>query len=396
MADLSTNIPQISFGQADKETAVNELFDAASPSMLFGRNGITSAGLNFGIFGGRWNGVAVANKVLALTDNSTLYISASLSTGDATFQTGSFKTGEMPLYKVTTSGGLVTAYEDRRAAYGIGIPEAPTDGKQYARKDAGWAEVTLPSGGMLAATYDPQGIEDDAFDRGNHTGTQPMASIGDKQGKVLDDPVIVSDGNIDSLMTPGGYLFDSNPANGIYAGAAVLVSATDSYTFQQIFSPISGVIGMRYHDGASWLPFFSSVTLQMVQDWYDSTTYDAPNAVINSDGTFSRSIATFNPNPLLVVSGASHAFVKADVNKYARYTATGAKTATFDSSEGFASGDEFHITNRAASGNITISGTGVTFNAPKGGTLVLEPKDTVTVKFFSPTEADVMGSTKVA
>lgn len=396
MADLSTNIPQISFGQADKETAVNELFDAASPSMLFGRNGVASGGLNFGIFGGRWNGAVVANKVLALTDNSTLYISANLSTGSATFQTGSFKTGEMPLYKVTTASGLVTNHEDHRAAYGIGIPEAPTDGKQYARKNAGWAEVATSSGDMEAATYDPQGIADDAFDRANHTGTQPMASIGDKQGKVLDDPVIVSDGDIDSLMTPGGYLFDSNPANGIFAGAAVLVSAADGYTFQQIFSPISGVIGMRYHDGASWLPLFSSVTLQMVQDWYDNTTYDPPNAVINADGTFSRSIATFNPNPLLVVSGASHAFVKADVNKYARYTASGAKAATFDSSEGFASEEEFHITNRAASGNITISGTGITFNTPKGGTLVLEPKDTVTVKFISPTEADVMGSTGVA
>lgn len=105
--------------------------------------------------------------------------------------------------------------------------------------------------------------------------------------------------------------------------------------------------------------------------------------------------ARFVPSPL-EVSGASHAFIKADVNKYARFTSIGAKTATFDSSEGFAAGDEFHIANRAASGNITISGTGVTFNAPKGGTLVLEPADTVTVKFISPTEADVMGSTGAA
>lgn len=97
-------------------------------------------------------------------------------------------------------------------------------------------------------------------------------------------------------------------------------------------------------------------------------------------------------NPLLDVTGASHTFVKDNVNKYARYTSTGAKTATFDSSEGFTAGDAFHITNRAASGNITISGTGVTFNTPKNGTLVLEPGDTVTVKFVSPAEADVMGS----
>ena len=399
MADLSTNIPQISFGQADKETAVNELFDAASPSMLFGRNGITSAGLNFGIFGGRWNGAAVANKVLALTDNSTLYISANLSTGSATFQTGSFKTGEMPLYKVTTSGGLVTAYEDHRAAYGIGIPEAPTDGKQYARKDAGWAEVATSYGDMESATYDPQGIEADAFDRANHTGTQPMASIGDKQGKVFTDPIILSDiTDLDGVVDEGLYFCDLSC--GVYSGSEVRVyeivdSVIGLARLQSVSGP-GGATQSRVYFAAAWQPFGTSVTDQQVANWYNDTTYDAPNAVINSDGTFSRSIATFNPSPLLVVSGASHAFVKADVNKYARYTETGAKTATFDSGAGFEAGDEFHITNRAASGNITISGTGVTFNAPKNGTLVLEPKDTVTVKFISPTEADVMGSTEVA
>lgn len=247
--------------------------------------------------------------------------------------------------------------------------------------------VHAPSGTVLVAQV---------LGGGGGGGPAVMADITDKQGKVLDDPVIVSDGDIDSLMTPGGYLLDANPANGFLAGCAVLVSAVDGYTFQQTFLPILGIIQMRYHDGAAWQPFVSSVTRSSLQVWYDDTTYNPPNAVINSDGSFSRSIATYNPNPLLVVSGASHAFVQADVNKYARYTSTGAKTATFDSSAGFVAGDAFHITNRAASGNITISGTGVTLNAPKGGTLVLEPKDTVTVKFISPTEADVMGSTEVA
>ena len=396
MADLSTNIPQISFGQADKETAVNELFDAASPSMLFGRNGIISAGLEFGIFGGRWNGAVVANKVLALTNNSTLYISANLSTGSATFQTGSFKTGEMPLYKVTTSGGLVTDYEDHRAAYGIGIPEAPTDGKQYARKNAGWAEVAAS---MEAATYDPQGIEGDAFDRANHTGTQPMESISDKQGKVFTDPIILSDiTDLDGVVDEGLYFCDLSC--GAYSGSEVrvyeIVDSVIGLARLQAVSGPGGATQSRVYLAGAWQPFGTSVTDQQVANWYNDTTTDAPNAVIKSDGSFSRSIATFNPNPLLVVSGVSHAFVKADVNKYARYTDTGAKAATFDSSEGFDVGDAFHITNRAASGNITISGTGVTFNAPKGGTLVLEPADTVTVKFISSTEADVMGSTGVA
>lgn len=303
MADLSTNIPQISFGQADKETAVNELFDAASPSMLFGRNGVTSAGLNFGIFGGRWNGVAVANKVLALTDNSTLYISASLSTGDATFQTGSFKTGEMPLYKVTTSGGLVTAYEDRRAAYGIGIPEAPNDGKQYARKDAGWAEVATSYGDMEAATYDPQGIEADAFDRANHTGTQLMASISDKQGKVLDDLThLPSDTDLDTLFDLGGYMLDADELATYQMGTVVFVYETEHPVYgaviaQQCINLIQGSVYTRWHSTAAggWQPVTYGVTEASVKNWYNATTADPPNAVINSDGSFSRSINSFVP-----------------------------------------------------------------------------------------------------
>ena len=126
-------------------------------------------------------------------------------------------------------------------------------------------------------------------------GTLPtlvMADITDKQGKVLDDPVIVSDGDIDALMTPKGYLLDANPANGFRAGAAVLTSASDGYTMQQILSPIFGTIEMRYHNGAAWQPFVHSVTNLSGQEWYGDTTASAADAVINANGTFSREVST--------------------------------------------------------------------------------------------------------
>lgn len=173
------------------------------------------------------------------------------------------------------------------------LGDAPSDGQQYVRKNSAWSVLVGGGGGsgdMQASVYDPQNISGDAFDRANHTGTQLMASITDKQGKVLDDPVIVSDGDTDSLMTPGGYLLDSNPANGPLAGTTVLVSAADGYTLQQLLSPIFGVIQMRYHDGAAWQPPVTSVTDFTVQGWYNSTTAEAPNAVVKSDGSFARSL----------------------------------------------------------------------------------------------------------
>lgn len=83
-----------------------------------------------------------------------------------------------------------------------------------------------------------------------------------------------------------------------------------------------------------------------------------------------------------------------DAGKYIRYTGTGAKTCTFDDGDGFAANQEFHIANRSASGDVTLTPAGaMTLNAPKGGSLVLEPGDTVTVKMVATDEADVMGST---
>lgn len=84
----------------------------------------------------------------------------------------------------------------------------------------------------------------------------------------------------------------------------------------------------------------------------------------------------------------------ADAGKYIRYTGTGAKTCTFDDGDGFAASEEFHIANRGTSGDVTLTPAGgMTLNAPKGGSLVLEPGDTVTVKIVAADEADVMGST---
>jgi hypothetical protein len=162
-----------------------------------------------------------------------------------------------------------------------GLPGAP--GKDGVSADWG----TLPNKPAVIAAGDTAQEARDAIG----LGTLVMADITDKQGKVLDDPVIVSDGDIDSLMTPGMYLLDTNPLNGFFVGCLVLVSEVDGYVFQQFLSPFSGFI-LRYFDGASWAPMVESVTDFTVQEWYDSTTAEAANAVINADGSFSRSTSS--------------------------------------------------------------------------------------------------------
>lgn len=117
MADSITNIPQISFGLADKETQVNELFDAASPIMLFGRNALTTAGLTWGYLGGRIyiDGAATAkpNGTVALSASSTNYIEVDI-TGAVSKNTTGFSPDKAPLYTATTDANVITDYQDHR------------------------------------------------------------------------------------------------------------------------------------------------------------------------------------------------------------------------------------------------------------------------------------------
>lgn len=100
--------------------------------------------------------------------------------------------------------------------------------------------------------------------------------------------------------------------------------------------------------------------------------------------------------PVVPEETTSRAVGLVDVGSYLRFTASGAKACTFDDTTGFTTGQEVHIANRSASGNLALSATGITLYPPKGGNLILEPGDTVTVKFVSSASADVFGSTEAS
>lgn len=245
MADLHTNIPQLSFGQSDKETTVNELFDAASPAMLFGRNGVTSAGLDFGLLGGRLNGLPFANVVITLPDNATIYLSIDLATRVFSSESGGFKAGETPLYKLTTSGGLVTNYEDHRQMLG-----------------------------------------------GGAAGPLVMADITDKQGKVLDDltPLLAAD--VDSAVEPKGYLVSDE--DGFFDGAQLFVQQTqEGLLLQTMHLPLLGKSAFRTKPvGGAWSDIAFTIAPFDIILWHSSATAEAANAVINADGSFSRSTSS--------------------------------------------------------------------------------------------------------
>jgi len=165
-----------------------------------------------------------------------------------------------------------------------GVPGAP--GKDGVPADWG----TLPNKPAVIAAGDTAQEARDAIG----LGTLVMADITDKQGKVLDDLIVIEDyaAEIDTTFAVGGYIIKENALNGVFAGATMLVSANKDVISQLISVPVVGKIGMRRYEAGVWGDFSFTIAPFDVQLWYSNTTAKTADAVINANGTFSREVST--------------------------------------------------------------------------------------------------------
>lgn len=116
MSDSTSLLTQLTTAQAGKEATVNELMNAVSHAMTFGRRQ-SSSGLNWDYFGGRIlvDGVstAIANGTVALTASTTNYVEATRA-GVVSKNTTGFTPGSIALYSVVTLVSTVNTYQDHR------------------------------------------------------------------------------------------------------------------------------------------------------------------------------------------------------------------------------------------------------------------------------------------
>lgn len=131
---------QIATSQAQKEITANAYFDAASPSLLFGRRASTCSGLVWGYYGGKVlaaGGItAVPNSTIILTASSTCRIEYDPVSNQVLHNTSAFTAGRLPLYTVVTGASTVTSWTDERA---FAVPANP----RLSLSVAGGANVTL-------------------------------------------------------------------------------------------------------------------------------------------------------------------------------------------------------------------------------------------------------------
>lgn len=116
MSSSASLFDQLATSQAGKETRINALLDAVSPSALSAMRQSTTTGLTWGYYGGTLlvNGTptAIANGTVTLTGSATNYVSISQA-GVVSVAT-SRNAANVPLYTVVTTVAGVTSYTDER------------------------------------------------------------------------------------------------------------------------------------------------------------------------------------------------------------------------------------------------------------------------------------------
>lgn len=108
-----TTLKQITQGQINKESVINENFDALSHGAVFLFRG-NQSGLNYNYYGGEWQlndgtTATFTDGSLTLTDNATNYIFFNNTTNILDKNTTGFENGNHPIAIAITSGGVITA-----------------------------------------------------------------------------------------------------------------------------------------------------------------------------------------------------------------------------------------------------------------------------------------------
>lgn len=119
--DFTDRLPQIVAG-SNAVAAINEHFDAASPSMIYGRDAAGCDGLVWAYFGGRWGGNVVGDGSVTLSPSTTYYMSVSRADGSVTIEDTLYdwenSTDFCTAYIITTDTTKVSDYQDWRAGPG--------------------------------------------------------------------------------------------------------------------------------------------------------------------------------------------------------------------------------------------------------------------------------------
>lgn len=204
-----------------------------------------------------------------------------------------------------------------------------------------------------------------------------------------------------ALMTPPASPLDgdmhvvASVATGAWAGQEKKIARWSTVlTAWEFYAPKKGWRVYNINDGAHYLFDGTSWAIDSSGGGSGvSTVVAGAGIAVDSSDPANPSVSWKAPT-VVAEAGTSLLATAANAGRYTRFTAASAKTYTFNSTETYTVGDEYHARNVGA-GNLTLTPAGsFVLNAPAGGSLVVPPGATVTLKIVAAAEADVMGYTE--
>lgn len=173
------------------------------------------------------------------------------------------------------------------------------------------------SGDMLAATYDPQNIAGDAFDRANHTGTQLAVTISDFNAAVAAVAAVVgalqAANNLSDVASPSAALANIGGLTQVEVDARIQLIVDTAPAALDTLNELAAALGDD--------PNFSATINTALGNRFDKTTEDTD--AINESATRKFLRRFSEPSPLGVATVLVHNLGRTDYTYSFFETASG-------------------------------------------------------------------------
>lgn len=161
MADTSTPFGSIIPSAASQELRANGLFDALSPSAIYGLKNADTTGLTLGLHGGKIsvNGVVtvISDQTKSMTPSSTNYVQANPTTGTVTTNTTGYTPGYWRIGRATANSTGFTWQDDRfngLRSFGLLARAFPSDANYTLTAVESDNDVLSINSGVITAARD--------------------------------------------------------------------------------------------------------------------------------------------------------------------------------------------------------------------------------------------------
>jgi hypothetical protein len=364
MSDSTANLDQVSQSAVQRETTINEINDAASPSTIYGRHASACAGLTWGYYGGRISGTLVANGTLAMTASNTNYVVAHRTTGVASASTANTNWNNTTTYGrcylIVAGASALTSWEDHREGTGGIFDTAAGVGAGTVTSVDATQGVETVSGSAITTTGTVRG----SIVVNAQTGTTYTVLTGDR-GKL----VTHTNGSAIAVTLPqAGGTF---PANWFYwtqnrgAGTVTITPTTSTIDGAATLALTTGQGALIVSDGTNYFtsrgignaPAGSSGQVQ-----FNNGSVFGADARLAFDSTNKILTGQFaiDSNAINAQTGTTYTLVASDNGKVVTLSNASAITVTVPSGlgAGFAC-----LLVQIGAGQVTFSASGTTINS---------------------------------